>query len=132
MFKRFIIFSFLFLQSCSSFNTKQNQLHETIINGNYEQANKILDKSYNSEHKGRNKLLYYMDRGIVAYLNHDYEKSNEFFNIADNIHEDQTSCVGDVLLKYTMNPSLTTYLGEDHEIFHPLLQNFELSCIGRN
>ncbi|MDR2402269.1 MAG: hypothetical protein LBD32_02295 [Cytophagales bacterium] len=112
-----IFFYFLLLQSCSSFNAKQKQLHRTVVEGDYPQANKILDKDLKSERNSRNKLLYYMDRGIVAYLDHDYEKSNEFFNLADNIHEDQTSGVGDILLKYTINPSLTTYLGEDHEIF---------------
>lgn len=106
------IFFIVFLQSCS-LNSKNNNLHRTIVEGNYTEANKILDKKYPE----RNKLLYYMDRGIVAYLNKDYARSNDFFNVADNIHEDQTKNVGDILLKYTVNPSLTTYLGEDHEIF---------------
>ena len=110
------IFFILFFQSCS-INVKKNQLHKVIVEGNYTEANKILDKKYRSEHSGRNKLLYYMDRGIVAYLNKDYSHSNEFFNLADNIHEDHTKNFGDILLKYTLNPSLTTYLGEDHEIF---------------
>ena len=110
------IFFILFFQSCS-LNVKKNHLHKTIVEGNYTEANKILDKKYRSEHSGRNKLLYYMNRGIVAYLNKDYSHSNEFFNLADNIHEDQTKNFGDILLKYTLNPSLTTYLGEDHEIF---------------
>ena len=111
-----VVILFLFLSQSCNLNSKKHKLNKIVVAGDYQKADKFLDKNYKAKVNGRNKLLYYIDRGLVAYLNRDYEKSNEFFNIADNIHEDQVKTAGDILLKYTVNPSLTNYTAEDHEV----------------
>lgn len=112
---RVVILFLLLSQSCN-LNSKKHTLNKIVVAGDYPKADKFLDKNHKAKANGRNKLLYYIDRGLVAYLNQDYEKSNEFFNIADNIHEDQVKTAGDILLKYTVNSSLTNYTAEDHEV----------------
>ena len=110
-----IILIFGALSSCKTYYAQHSKVFTLFENNDYEGAHKLLEKS--KEYKGRNKLLYYMNRGIVSFLLKDYESSNNFFNEADYINEDIVSHPGDVLLKYTVNPKVTNYTPEDHEIF---------------
>lgn len=107
----------LFIVACGSYYSKQVKLFKAIINKNYDLADQILAKQEKSESKGRNKILYWMNKGSLTHLEGKYEESNEALNIVDELIEDQTTNVGDILLKYLMNPMMTDYTPEDHEIF---------------
>ena len=109
-----IVLIFCVLSSCKTYYAQNSKIFNLFENNDYDSVNKLLEKS--KAYKGKNKLLHYMNRGTISFLLKDYESSNKFFNEADNINEDMVSHPGDVLLKYTINPKVTNYTPEDHEI----------------
>ena len=62
-----------------------------------------------------NLLLYYFEKGKVAYLDNDYELSNTFLNKADDFISQNKRDVGGKILGTLLNPGQETYLGEDFE-----------------
>ena len=113
------VFSLLFFcfinTACSSYYHQQSSFHKQFLKSNVAEADHILAKKKNGS-KGRNRLLYCLNRGITHHLMQDYEASNAFFEQAYIIHEDFVANPCDVALTFLVNPMLTDYKGEDHEI----------------
>lgn len=108
----FIIF--LFLGSCASYNTKSQKFQRALQQGNIEQALHDIDGNSFLK-KNRNSLLYYLEKGKIAYLNNNYELSNSFLNKADLFIEENKSALGGKVLGVLLNPEKETYTGEDFE-----------------
>ncbi len=101
--------------SCGSYYHKNSSFHKHFLKENIAEADHVLAKKKNGD-KGRNRLLYCLNRGITHHLMQDYETSNAFFEQAYIIHEDFVANPCDVVLTFLVNPTLTDYKGEDHEI----------------
>ena len=115
VFSWFLILVVLILTNgCATYNSKsvifQNKLQEGDIKGAIASVEK-------NKHllKPRNKLLYLLEKGKLAYLEGDYETSNLLFNKADNFIEVNLPFVGNQILGTLLNPSKETYKGEDFE-----------------
>lgn len=105
----------LLVAACGSYYSQQIKFHRLFLTEKIAEADHLLAKNKRSP-KGRNKLLYYLNRGITHHLMQQYEVSNAFFEQAYLIHEDFVNHPFDVALSFLINPTLTDYRGEDHEI----------------
>lgn len=109
------LFLLLFLSSCgTTYNVKSEAFQQELQNGNPKLALAKLEKNKFLK-KNRNLLLYYFEKGKVAYLDNDYELSNTFLNKADDFISQNKRDVGGKILGTLLNPGQETYLGEDFE-----------------
>ncbi|MES2457637.1 MAG: hypothetical protein V4594_18920 [Bacteroidota bacterium] len=106
----------LLLCSCASYNEKIAGYYKQVSEGNYTAAGKELDQNKLLQ-KPRNQLLFLMEKGRISHLNAEYEKSNQFFNQADQLLENGIGGAGDALVGALVNPMTQTYKGEDFEKF---------------
>jgi hypothetical protein len=103
------------LVSCATYYQKSIQFQNHISKGDYAQANKLLDKDKRAE-EGINKVLYYMNKGLVNFMLSNYEVSNAFFEKADLYNEDFKNDLGSEALALISNPMVKPYKPEDFEI----------------
>ncbi len=104
----------LLLSACASYNNQASVYYNNLKEGNYEKASSSLDNTKLLK-KSRNKLLYSLEKGKVAHLMGDWEKSNRFFNEADQLMEVARTSAKDIALGTLLNPMMQQYKGEDFE-----------------
>lgn len=103
------------LTSCATYYQRTLQFQEYIRRGELEKADKWLD-SNNKEARRTNRLLYYFNRGYVARMLGDYERSIGFFSEADRMIEDYLKSPGAEVLALLTNPGIRPYQPEDFEV----------------
>ncbi|KZS38253.1 hypothetical protein AWE51_19300 [Aquimarina aggregata] len=112
---KYIAFSLIFvLMSCSTYRGKSDAFQQKIQQNDYSGALKTVDQNSFLKKK-RNELLFYMEKGKIAYLDDNYLRSNEFFNKADALIEENKRDVGGKILGVLTNPERQFYKGEDFE-----------------
>jgi hypothetical protein len=112
----FLLFPLLFLlASCGTYYTKHIKFHQLFVNDKISEADHLLAKDKRAE-KGKARLLHYLNRGITHHLMQQYEDSNQFFEQAYLIYQDFVAHPIDQALSFLINPTVTDYTGEDHEI----------------
>lgn len=109
-----VLLSMPFLYSCATYNDINRDYAQNIKAGNYEKASAAINKGRILKKK-RNKLLYYFENGRLQFLAKNYEKSNEYFNAADDILESNFKTGKDIAIGNLMNPMMETYRGEGFE-----------------
>lgn len=114
---RYAVFFFvlLLLSSCASYYQKNSKLMEAVYTGKYEDANKLLADDAKWEKVERNKLLFYLNKGTVLWMQGDAAASNVYFNKADLFVEDNKKGLEDAALTMLVNANYSTYLGENFE-----------------
>jgi uncharacterized protein len=106
----------LVLQACYATYYQQNaKFHNLFLASKLEKAEALLAKDKRAERR-RTRLLYYLNRGVVAYLMQSYEMSNYFFEQAHLTYENFSTKPLDEVLALLVNPALADYRGEDHEV----------------
>ena len=110
----FILFVSLSLSSCASYYQRFLEFNSTIETGDVVKADELLSKDTKSA-EGKNRLLYFMNKGTLEMLKGNYAKSNEYFNDADLFIEDYRKNLGAQALSYISNPMAMEYAGEDFE-----------------
>lgn len=109
----------LIFHSCTrpSFYQKTYQFNKSISAGQFDEAEKMI-----AEHKdledGKNRFLYFVNGGLVEHLKGDFKLSNEYFERADLFIEDAKKKVLQEGAAFLLNPNLSTYYGEDHEVLY--------------
>lgn len=106
---------FLCLFSCVSYYRLNSRFNEFFEDGELEKAEKVLANSKKAS-EGKAKLLYYLNRGVVSSLQGEYEESNQFFEEAYVLGEDLHNNYWNTATSLLINPNLTFYTGEDHEL----------------
>lgn len=115
--KTSVLFGLMFFVfGCASYHDRISDYYQKVGAGDWMEAEKTLDKNALLK-KPRNKLLYLMEKGRLAHLAGEYEKSNQFLNEADLLHEAGLKSTGDALVGMVLNPMSQNYKGEDFEIF---------------
>jgi len=106
----------LLLQACHvTYYQKHAKFHKLFLASKLEEADGLLAKDRRAERR-KTRLLYYLNRGVVAHLMHRYEASNYFFEQAHLTSENISTKPLNEVLAFVSNPTLTDYKGEDHEI----------------
>ncbi len=101
--------------SCATYRTKNANLYQAIDTGQFEKANQILEKDTKTSN-GRNRLLYYLNRGYVSWMLGDYPHSVDFLNTAENTIDDYSKHLGAEALALISNPMVKPYRAEDFEV----------------
>lgn len=116
-FKKIILLSLIsiFLVSCATYYKKNIEFQSYISQGNFTKANTWLDKN-DKDAEGKNQLLYYLNRGYVSWVIDNYQKSNEYFTIAEKIIEDYIQNYYLDALTLISNPNIKPYKPEDFEV----------------
>lgn len=102
------------LVGCATYYEQNLKLQSLITSGKFEAANTMLEKDTKSA-QGKNRYLHYCNRGVVSFMNGDYELSNSFFNKADYYFEDYRKSFGNEALALVTNPMIKPYRPEDFE-----------------
>lgn len=105
---------FLF-SSCASYYQKSYQFQEQFSAGNLKQAQAFLINQKKAAEK-KDRLLYFLDRGVVEQMLGNYEASNEYFEKAYIYNQDFQKNVKYDLVGSLANPMLKPYKAEDHEV----------------
>ena len=110
-----IVCLILLLAGCATFYKRTQTIQDNIAQGNFEQADKLLnnDKKWSDNN---HRVLYYMNRGMVLFMLGNYEQSNSFFNKADFYYEDYSKNFGSEALALISNPMVKPYKPEDFEV----------------
>ena len=104
------------LGGCATYYTKTLKINQAIETGQFEAANKLLEKDKKSP-KNRNSLLHFLNRGYVSWMMNDNRSSISFFNNADRIIEDHNRMnIGAEALALVTNPMMRPYRAEDFEV----------------
>jgi uncharacterized protein len=103
------------LTSCVTYYQKTLQFQEYIRQGALEKADKWLDSNH-KEARRNSGLLYFFNRGSVARMLGDYERSIGFFSEADRMIEDYLKSPGAEVMALLTNPGVRPYQPEDFEV----------------
>jgi uncharacterized protein len=99
---------------CATFYQRTMVVQENIASGNFEQANKELEKDKKWA-ENNHRVLYFMNRGMVFFMMGEHEQSNHYFNLADYYTEDFQKNIGSEALALISNPMVRPYRPEDFE-----------------
>jgi len=99
---------------CATYKKGQEKAFKEMEKGNYPVAIKEMEKNLKPE--GNDRLLYFLEIGLLKHLNNDYEGSNRLLNQAAQIAEDlETIRVSDELGAALTNPRQSDYRGTKFE-----------------
>ncbi|TLX74405.1 hypothetical protein E9993_12900 [Labilibacter sediminis] len=104
----------MLLYGCATYYQKNLALQSHITSGNFSSADKLLDKDKKGE-EGINRVLFYMNKGLVKFMMGEHELSNSYFNKADLYNEDYRKSMGSEALALISNPMVKPYKPEDFE-----------------
>ena len=113
--KVFILIALLAaMAACATFYQKTYQIQSNIAKGNFEKADQLLEKD-DKWAENNHRVLYYMNRGVVAFMMNDHQESINYFNKADYYIEDYSKQFGWEALSLVSNPMVKPYRPEDFE-----------------
>jgi len=111
-------FILIILSGCSlpTFYQKFYTFNKSVSDGNLEEAEKMLEENAAKLEKGKLRFLFYVNAGLVLSMQGKFKESNELFEKADLFVEDFKKKAGEEAGALLLNPNISTYRGEDHEI----------------
>ncbi|MFO8001460.1 MAG: hypothetical protein R6U46_09460 [Marinilabilia sp.] len=104
----------VFVTACATFYQKTYQIQSNIAQGDFEEADQLLEKD-DKWAENNHRVLYYMNRGVVAFMLGDHQRSIEYLNEADYYIEDFSKQFGWETLSLVSNPMVKPYRPEDFE-----------------
>jgi len=114
-----VIFFTLILVSCSSISTDKQHyasINQRLAANDFEGAIKVLEETKNIYYSKKDRVLYYLDLGLLYHYAKQYQKSNEMLSKAENaIKELYTKSISKVLASMILNDNTLDYSGEDYE-----------------
>ncbi len=100
--------------SCATYYQMNNDFQSKFQKGQFEQSLNYLENKKKGG-KGKDRLLFYFDKGVVCNILGKYELSNEYFTQADLYIEDFQRNYGFEMLAIISNPMVKPYKAEDYE-----------------
>jgi uncharacterized protein len=112
---RSILFLLLTLSACAPNINHYPKINEYLLNQNYEAALSEEHKS-KKNYVHRNRVLYYLDEGLLAQFAGHYEESNASLLKAEDIMADlYTRSISKEAASFLINDNTVSYRGEDFE-----------------
>jgi hypothetical protein len=104
---------------CSSMRTSKGQyvgVAEKLRQQDYDSCLDQIEESKDKFYKEKEKVLFYLDMGMLYHYDGNYEKSNEYLTEAEYAIEDlYTKSVGKAAASMLLNDNALDYFGEDYE-----------------
>lgn len=102
------------LSGCATYGTGIQQALNAVDSGDYSKAASAISSSLKDT--GKDRLLYFLEMGVVEHLQGNYAASNTLFERAADISEGlQSSSLTNTVLAAMSNPRQVPYAGADHE-----------------
>lgn len=105
----------LLYPSCTYYARNVAELNQHLNNGNIKEAYKIVSHNEKKWDKGKDRVLYYLNRGTIAWMLGKNEESYKYLLKADYYWEDLQTNYSREALSYLINPRVKEYAGEDFE-----------------
>lgn len=103
------------LCSCATWYERTAEFQETIVQGDYAKADKLLRKDKKLE-RGKNRILFYLNRGYIEFMQGHSKESNDAFETAENLIEEQFRNPALQAAVLVSNPTILPYKPEDFEV----------------
>jgi hypothetical protein len=107
------------LGSCASMVTSKQQykgIDKMLVNRQFDQAVAQIEKAKEKHYTEKDKVLYYLDLGMLYHYRGEYQKSNDLLTQAEYAIEDLfTKSVSKAALSLMLNDNALDYFGEDYE-----------------
>lgn len=107
------------LTGCAYFYTFKDQYAGTsrmLATGNYEKAYQQIEAAKNTKYKYKDRVLFYLDAGMLRHYAGDWQQSNEYLSEAErNMEELYTRSVSQAAASFLLNDNALSYGGEDYE-----------------
>lgn len=105
---------------CVTVSTRVNYYSTVLTDlqtANFSAAvSKIDQAKLNQQYSQKERLLFYLDKGIIQYYNGDYEESNDNLETADRYMEELfTKSISQAALSYVLDDNTMDYYGEVYE-----------------
>lgn len=115
-----LLLALALLVSCgSSLNYLKhfNKISTDLKTANYQGAIKKINLAKKEElYKKKDRVLFYLDKGVVLYYQGKYKESNELLEKAERSMEELfTKSVSSITASYLMNDNVVAYYGETYE-----------------
>lgn len=114
-----ILLAATLLSGCSSMQTQKKQFVEVdneVSAQNFGSAASSLEKSKDKYYEKKDRVLYYLDLGMLYHYGSIYPKSNETLTSAeDGIDELYTKSISKGAASLILNDNALDYSGEDYE-----------------
>ncbi|TCO09202.1 COG3014 family protein [Natronoflexus pectinivorans] len=105
----------LILTGCATFYQRTAEVQTQIASGDFEQANRSLERNRRWAESNNHRVLFYMNRGLVLFMMGEHEESNRYFDKADFYIEDYRKNLATEALVLVSNPMARPYPPEDFE-----------------
>jgi len=122
--------------ACSHLATRKG-FYEPITaelrSGNAASASKMLDEARDKgKYAEKDRLLYFIDAGLLAYYAGEYQLSNEKLHVAEEAAEELfTKSVSRAAVSLLLNDNTLEYAGEDYEILYTnLIKALNYAALG--
>jgi hypothetical protein len=115
--KAFILILFvtsILLSGCATYYAQNEAFNQYFLNGDIASAEKNLDQDAKNK-RNKNRSLYLLNKGTLAWMQQDYQKATDYFNEADLFIEDQRKNIANEALALLTNPATKPYVPEDFE-----------------
>ncbi len=131
-----IIFVLAIITACAAMQTSKVQfidIEEKMKTRDYAGAISQIENAKNKYYKSKEKVVYYLDLGMLYHYNKEYKKSNEFLSQAEQaIEELYTKSISKAAASMLINDNILDYGGEDYEDIYlnvfKALNYIELDC----
>lgn len=110
-----ISFLALVLVSCATYYQQSMSFQQDFARGDLEKAQSFLEHHKKAAEK-KDRLLYFLDRGVVEQMLGNYAESNIYFEKAYIFSQDYRKNFSSDLLEFVANPMLKPYAGEQFEL----------------
>ncbi len=129
--------SALLLAGCASLRTDKSQYAGTdrmLARGDYSEAIAKIEAAKEVAYTRKDRVVYYLDVGMLYHWNGEYEKSNAMLEKAERGIEDNfTKSVSRSASSLVMNDNVLAYAGEDYEnIYLNAFKALNYLALGRN
>ncbi len=101
--------------SCTYYARNVAALNQHLNNGNINEAYKVISHNEKKWDKGKDRVLYYLNRGTIAWMLGKNKESYKYLLKADYYWEDLSVNYSREALSYLINPRVKEYAGEDFE-----------------
>lgn len=109
----------LILTSCASTVTEQSQYLDAdnlVAQRNFPGASRVIEENRNSAYQQKDRVLFYLDLGMLYHFSGEYEKSNQALSEAERgIEELFTKSISQSISSVALNDNALDYAGEDYE-----------------
>jgi uncharacterized protein len=134
---RFSLLLFLLLSSCAHFNTGKRQyagMEAALRKGNFATPLAKVKGAKDSAYKQKDRVVYYLDAGMLYHWNGNYVKSNELLERAERAIEDLfTKSLSRSASALLLNDNIQSYSGEDYEdIYLNVFKALNYLALGQN